>query len=92
MPSDYSLYSALFQSVAAHKAALVYGRITADPAPSIQEASGLTDQEMKALNAIAADCQGRLDSITLEAGGVVRTRRLGTPPRTSIFSILPSLS
>ena len=71
-PSDYSLYSAFFQRVAIQsKPTLLNGQPADPPKPSIQEATGLTDREMKALNGIAADCQASIDSIYRQRPGFV---------------------
>src|ERR1035437_8524657 len=56
-PSDYSLYSAFFQNVVLQKDGTLNGQPIAVPKPSIQEAAGLTDREMQALNGIEADCR-----------------------------------
>jgi hypothetical protein len=57
-PADDSLYSALFQRLALQaRSILLNGQPVTLPQPAIQEAAGLTDQEMKDLNRIAADCQ-----------------------------------
>jgi hypothetical protein len=68
-PSDYSIYDAFFQKVALQKDApngqpsLLNGQPTDLHFLSIQEAVGLTDREMQALNGIATDCQDRIGSI-----------------------------
>ena len=70
-PSDYSLYSAFFQNVVLQKDGTLNGQPADPPKPSIQEATGLTDREMKALNGIAADCQASIDSIYRQRPGFV---------------------
>jgi hypothetical protein len=54
-PSDASLYEAFFQGrVLPAGPVLLNGQPANLPGPSLQEAAGLTDAEVKALNGIAA--------------------------------------
>ena len=68
-PSDYSIYDAFFQKVALQKDApngqpsLLNGQPTDLHFLSIQEAVGLTDREMQALNGIATDCQAGIGAL-----------------------------
>jgi hypothetical protein len=68
-PSDYSLYSAFFERVAMDARFLTSNELPADaPKPDVQDSAGLTDREMKALDAIAADCHTRVGAVYPRAG------------------------